>query len=277
MLNADLHSHSLFSDGTLTPTQLAKCARSGGVALWAMTDHDDVSGQAEAAMAAKALGMRYIPGVEISVTWQAHTVHIVGLGIDYENDILLNGLAKIRQGRTSRALAMARSLEEHGIQGAYHGALHFASNQSLISRTHFARFLINKGICASMHQVFSQYLTPGKPGYVPHQWATLEDAVTWICGAGGIAVLAHPGRYGYLPEEFHTFYQEFKAIGGEGIEVVTSSHTPKQCIEYANIARQYGFLASRGSDFHSPKEARIKLGKLRLLPAGTTPIWSRWA
>ena len=191
ILNADLHCHSVVSDGTLTPEALAQRARRNGVELWALTDHDEVGGQHRAAAAARAQGMAYLSGAEISVTFAGETVHIVGLGFDPDNEALQQGLANTRGGRSERAREMAQGLAQVGIAGAYEGALKFVGNPDLISRTHFARFLVEAGVCQDTHEVFRRYLTEGKPGYVPHRWASLGNAVRWITEAGGVAVIAH--------------------------------------------------------------------------------------
>jgi len=274
-INADLHCHSVVSDGTLTPEQLAERAKSNGVNLWALTDHDELGGQQRAKDAASALNMDYLAGVEISVTWMGQTIHIVGLGIDANHVGILEGLRRTREGRGDRAQLMADQLLKVGIPGAYEGALHFAGNDQLISRTHFARFLVEQGICLDTEQVFKNYLVEDKPGYVPHMWATLDDAVSWIKAAGGVAVIAHPGRYSRLNAmQMDELYKHFKDIGGLAIEVITGSHSPDQYQTFGKIAQQYGFLASRGSDFHDPDESHIDLGHLPQLPDHLTPVWS---
>ena len=273
-LNADLHCHSVVSDGTLTPEQLAERAFANGVRLWALTDHDELGGQERAQLAASALGMDYLPGVEISVSWMGQTIHIVGLGIDAAHAGILEGLRRTREGRGNRAKQMAEQLLKAGIPGAYEGALHFAGNQELISRTHFARFLVEQGVCKDTEQVFKRYLVEDKPGYVPHLWATLDDAVAWIKGSGGAAVIAHPGRYKLSAMQMDELYKHFKEIGGMAIEVITGSHSPNQYQTYGKIAQHYGFLASRGSDFHDPEESYIDLGTLPHLPDHLTPVWS---
>ena len=273
-LNADLHCHSVVSDGTLTPEQLAERAYANGVRLWALTDHDELGGQERARAAANSLGMDYLSGVQISVTWTGQTIHIVGLGIDAAHAGILEGLRRTREGRGLRARQMAEQLLKAGIPGAYEGALHFAGNHELISRTHFARFLVEQGICKDTDQVFKRYLVEDKPGYVPHLWATLDDAVAWIKGAGGAAVIAHPGRYKLSAMQMDELYKRFKEIGGMAIEVITGSHSPNQYQTYGKIAQHYGFLASRGSDFHDPEESYIDLGTLPHLPDHLTPVWS---
>ncbi|MEX3896075.1 3',5'-nucleoside bisphosphate phosphatase [Paraburkholderia sp. BR10954] len=275
-MNADLHCHSTVSDGQFAPTDVARRAHANGVTLWALTDHDEVGGQQEARTAAEALGMNYLSGVEISVTWAGRTVHIVGLGIDPSNQVLIDGLARTRDGRAARAEAIGEQLATLGIPHAYQGALHYVSNPDMMSRTHFARFMVEHGHCANTQEVFDRYLGDGKPGYVAHRWAKLADALSWIKAAGGVAIVAHPGRYAYSQLEFDAFFGEFIDLGGKAIEVVTGSHTPDQYREYADVARRYGFEASRGSDFHAPGEGRIELGTLPPLPADLKPVWERW-
>jgi predicted metal-dependent phosphoesterase TrpH len=272
-LNADLHCHSVVSDGTLTPEALAARAKANGVELWALTDHDEVGGQVRAAAAAAANGMAYLTGVEVSVTFANETVHIVGLGFDATNPIIVNGLAKTRGGRGERAMEMSDGLAKVGIKGAYEGALTFVGNPELISRTHFARFLVESGVCKDTYEVFRKYLTEGKPGYVAHRWASLGDAVSWIRQSGGVAVIAHPGRYKFTANEEFALFSEFKTHGGQGVEVVTGSHTTAEYVEYAAVAKEFGMVASRGSDFHSPDESRIDLGTLPMLPGDLTPVW----
>ena len=273
ILNADLHCHSVVSDGTLTPEALAARARSNGVALWALTDHDEIGGLARAAKAAKAEGMGFLTGVEISVTFIDKTVHIVGLGFDATHPELVAGLRATRGGREQRAREMAEGLAHVGIPGAFEGALRYAGNPDLISRTHFARHLVDVGVCKDTHEVFRKFLTDGKPGFVPHRWATLKDAVRWITQAQGVAVIAHPARYQFSPNEEFALFTEFKALGGQGVEVVTGSHSAAEYVTYAEMAREFGLAASRGSDFHSPEESHTELGTLPYLSGTLTPVW----
>ena len=273
-MNADLHCHSSISDGTLAPEALAARAKANGVELWALTDHDELAGQERARDAARALGLATLGGVEISVTFLDTTVHVVGLGVDSDDAQLLRGLAATRGGREARAREMAAGLAEVGIVGAYEGALRHVGNPELISRTHFARHLVESGVCADTQEVFRRFLVEGKPGYVAHRWATLADAVAWIDGAGGVAVIAHPARYRFSPIEEYALFTEFKGHGGRGVEVTTGSHSAAEAVRYAGTAREFDLLASRGSDFHSPDESRVDLGALPPLPAGLTPVWS---
>ena len=272
-LNADLHCHSVVSDGTLTPEALAERAARNDVQLWSLTDHDEIGGQARAAAAARAQGIKYLTGTETSVTFIDKTVHIVGLGFDPDDARIQQGLLLTRGGRGQRAREMSDGLAKVGIQGAFEGALKYAGNHELISRTHFARFLVEAGVCVDTNSVFRRYLTEGKPGFVAHRWAALKDAVTWITQAGGVAVIAHPARYKFSANEEYALFTEFKHHGGQGVEVVTGSHSAAEYLTYAGSAREFGLTASRGSDFHSPDESHTDLGTLPPLPADLTPVW----
>jgi predicted metal-dependent phosphoesterase TrpH len=272
-INADLHCHSVVSDGTLTPEALAQRAKLNGVDLWSLTDHDEIGGQHAAHLAAQSLALPYLTGVEISVSFAGKTVHIVGLGFDPKNAQIQAGLKATRGGREERARDMSEQLEGVGIHHAFQGALQYAGNPDLISRTHFARHLVQSGVCKDTNEVFRRFLTPGNPGYVEHRWASLADAVTWITQAHGVAVIAHPGRYDFSPNEEFALFTEFKSHGGQALEVVTGSHTPEEYVEYAGMAQEFDLAASRGSDFHSPSESRIDLGALPWLPGALTPVW----
>jgi predicted metal-dependent phosphoesterase TrpH len=275
--NADLHCHSVVSDGTLEPEALAARAQANGVDLWALTDHDEIGGQRRARDAALALGMSYLTGSEVSVTFANITVHIVGLGFDAEDAALTAGLAATRGGREARAREMSAGLAAAGIPGAYEGALQYVGNPELISRTHFARHLVESGVCGDTREVFQNFLVEGKPGYVPHRWARLGDAVRWITQAGGIAVIAHPGRYKFTPTEEYALFSEFKTLGGRGVEVITGSHTVADYAKYTDMAKEFDLLASRGSDFHSPEESHIDIGTLPPLPSQLNPVWEALA
>lgn len=276
MRNFDLHCHSNVSDGVLSPQALVLRAAEQGVDVLALTDHDDVDGLAEAAQFAQQNGIGFIPGVEISVTWEASTVHIVGLRIDAGNPVLLQGLAEIRQGRQRRAERIGQELEKAGIPGALAGAMAHAGNPCLIGRTHFARYLVEKGIVKDMRSVFKHYMVKGRLGYVQHYWTSLENALSWIRQSGGHAVLAHPGRYDLKTGKLKRLLAEFKELGGEAIEVVTGSHTPQHSARFAVLAEEFSLLASRGSDFHAPGEGGREIGGGPDLPGGVTPIWHNW-
>lgn len=274
LLNADLHSHSLVSDGTLAPEALAQRAKANGVGLWALTDHDEIGGSERALQAARAVGLPCLTGVEISVTFIGVTVHIVGLGFDHRDPVLAEGLHRTRSGRERRAREMGDELARVGIPGAFEGAMKFVDNPELISRTHFARYIVEAGHCKDTYEVFRKYLADGKPGYVPHQWAALRDAVGWITGAGGVAVIAHPGRYKLSTNEEFALFTEFKALGGQAVEVVTGAHGQADVVKYAEFCREFDLMASRGSDFHSPEESHCDLGRLPDLPGHLTPVWT---
>ncbi len=273
ILNADLHCHSVVSDGTLTPEALAERAAKNGVELWALTDHDEISGQHRAAAAAKTQGLQYLTGTEISVTFIGATVHIVGLGFNPDDARMQAGLAKTRGGRRERAQEISDGLAKVGIKGAYEGALKYVGNPDLISRTHFGRYLVEAGVCKDTNEVFRKYLTEGKPGFVEHKWANLKEAVTWIKEGGGIAVIAHPARYKFTANEEYALFSEFKQHGGQAVEVVTGSHTAAEYDIYAKTALEFGLAASRGSDFHDPAESHTDLGTLPYLPGNLTPVW----
>lgn len=272
----DLHSHSTYSDGLLPPAAVVQRAAVRGVDFYALTDHDDTGGLAEAAAAARETAMTFVPGAELSVSWESHTIHIIALQIDPANRILDDGLATIRSGRDARAHRIAQGLATAGIPGAYEGARKFVTSERLISRSHFARFLVEAGHARETKDVFKRYLTKGNPGYVEHAWATLPQAVEWIHAAGGQAVVAHPGRYRVTATGMRRLLGEFCDVGGDGIEVLSSSHTPAQYAEYATYARTFGLLASMGSDYHGPGESWMDLGDLPALPAGVTPVWAKW-
>ena len=276
MTRYDLHSHSTASDGLLTPAELVVRAAERGVDVLALTDHDEVAGLAEARVAATAAGVVLVPGAELSVSWEGHTIHVVGLQIDPASPGLTEGLDAIRDSRRTRARRMADALAAAGIRGAYEGALKYVTSERLISRTHFARFLVEIGRAGEVKDVFNRFLVHGKPGYVPHAWATLEQAVGWIVAAGGEAVLAHPGRYKVTRSKLRQLLQQFRDAGGVAVEVLSPSHTPAQCTEFATLARTLGLRASVGSDFHGPGESWIDLGGLRELPPGVEPVWQRW-
>ncbi|HEY1091955.1 MAG TPA: 3',5'-nucleoside bisphosphate phosphatase [Burkholderiaceae bacterium] len=273
LTNADLHCHSKVSDGTLEPEAVAARAQANGVQLWALTDHDEIGGQQRAMEAALGLGMAYLTGTEISVSFAGKVVHIVGLGFDHHNQQLKDGLRATRGGREARAHEMAAGLAKVGIKNAFEGSLKYVGNPELISRTHFARFLVDNGHCSDVSDVFRRYLVEGKPGFVEHKWARLGDAVRWLNEAGGLAVIAHPARYGFTPTEEYALFTEFIAHGGRGVEVVTGSHSVAEAAKYADTAVEFGLLASRGSDFHSPDESHTDLGTLPDLPGKVEPVW----
>ncbi|MEP6655865.1 MAG: 3',5'-nucleoside bisphosphate phosphatase [Betaproteobacteria bacterium] len=276
MLRYDLHSHSTYSDGLLSPAAVVARAASRGVDVLALTDHDEVAGLAEARAAAADVGITFVNGAELSVSWESLTLHVVALRIDPESPALVQGLEKIRSGRITRGRRIADALAEAGIRGAYEGAMKYVTSEELVSRTHFARYLVEAGYANEVKDVFKRYLTPGKPGYVVHEWATLPQAIDWIHTAGGQAVLAHPGRYKVSASGLRKLLADFRDAGGDAIEVLSSSHTTAQFAEFATLARVYGLMASGGSDYHGPGESRMDLGDLPPMPAGVVPVWQHW-
>jgi 3',5'-nucleoside bisphosphate phosphatase len=272
----DLHCHSTHSDGLLPPAEVVRRAASRGVEVLALTDHDETSGLAEARAAAAETDVRLVDGAELSVSWHDVTLHVVALNIDPDCPELRDGLAAIRAGRDQRAMRMAESLADAGIAGAYDGAAAYATNERLIGRTHFARYLVETGHVRDTKAAFQHYLTAGKPGHVSHTWATLSQALGWIHAAGGQAVLAHPGRYKMDTAQMRQLLAEYRESGGDAIEVLSSSHTQAQTSEYARFARVFGLLASSGSDYHGPGESWVDLGDMPELPAGIAPVWKDW-
>lgn len=259
----------------MAPAAVVARAAERGVQALALTDHDGVSGLAEARLAAHSAGIRFIDGVEISVSWHEHTIHVVGLAVDPHSAALIEGLRVNRSGRNGRAERIAAQLAAVGIEGALEGARAYVTNPDLVSRTHFARFLVETGHARSTQAVFDRFLGEGRPGYVPHLWATLDTAIGWILVAGGVPVLAHPGRY-KLDENGRTaLLEHFRDAGGLGIEVVTGSHSPDQYGYWAKRANEYGLLASMGSDFHGPRETYKDLGELPPLPSSCVPVWTK--
>jgi len=276
MLHYDLHCHSTYSDGLLPPADVVRLAASRGVEVLALTDHDETAGLEEAQDAAREAGITLVNGAELSVTWQDHTLHVVALGIDPANKTLHTGLENVRLGRDGRARRIAESLAQAGIHDALEGARAYVTSESLISRTHFARFLAEMGHVHDVRDAFKRFLAPGKPGYVPHDWTSLPDALAWIGAAGGQAVLAHPGRYRVTATDMRHLLAEFRDGGGAAIEVLSSSHTPAQNVEYATLARVFGLKGSCGSDYHGPGESWMEFGDLPPLPVGVTPVWDGW-
>jgi len=273
----DLHCHSTASDGVLSPEEVVMRAVTNGVNVLALTDHDDTSGLAAAKAKASLTELEFINGIELSVSWSHQTIHIVGLHINPETESLQSGLETLCQFRNWRAEEIAKRLEKKGITGAFEGASQFASGP-ILSRTHFARFLLQQGYAKDMRQVFKRYLVSGKPGYVPGKWATLEDALQWINDANGMAIIAHPARYRLSATRMRQLLAEFKELGGVAIEVVSGSHSKDDVHNMAEMANRFEFAASVGSDFHSPDNQYTDLGRFCPIPSKCTPIWQldRW-
>lgn len=269
----DLHFHSNVSDGLLSPAEVVRRGAKNGAALLALTDHDDLAGLQQAREEAERHPLRFVDGVEVSSSWNETTIHIVGLAVDPCDAALTAGLAGLREGRITRARRMAAELDAVGIPGAFEGAQRHADNATIIGRAHFARYIVERGDAPDVRGVFDRFLVRGKPGYVEHHWCDPEEAIAWIHGAGGRAVLAHPGRYRIGRDELRALLREFKDCGGDAIEVVSGAHSPDHVREFASAAREYGFMASRGSDFHGPGESHVDVGRTAELPEGLTPVW----
>ncbi len=271
----DLHSHSIASDGELSPAELIGYAHSCGVEVLALTDHDVTDGYVEAAVEAEKLGLEFIAGVEISVTWGKHLLHIVGLNFDVENTALQAGLAGLRHQRTGRAEEMANRLAKLGIEGAMEGAQAYVNGQ-ILSRTHFARFLLDNGHVKTMQAAFDRYLGDGKKAYVCAEWTPLAQAVEWINAAGGHAVVAHPARYKLSATKLRLLFDEFKQMGGAGLEVISGRQDINVTKNMTDYAKKYELRASIGSDYHGPSQAWSNMGQMPPLPEACEPIWGLW-
>jgi hypothetical protein len=275
-LEYDLHTHSKFSDGVLAPAAVVDRAVAAGVRCLALSDHDETGGLDEACRRASEHDIEFVAGVEISVTWRAQTLHVIGLHITADHAELQAGLAGIRAGRIKRAEWIARNLERVGVPGSLDGARAYAENPELVSRTHFARYLVEQGHARNFDTAFRRFLGTGAPGYVPHQWATLDDALRWIQASGGFAVLAHPARYRLDHAQREALLSAFRDLGGVAAEVVSGNHTAEQAALWARYAARFGLLASAGSDFHGPGAGRDAIGQLPQLPDGCVPVWTKF-
>jgi predicted metal-dependent phosphoesterase TrpH len=271
----DLHAHSTASDGTLSPAELMRHAHAAGVNVMALTDHDTTAGIAEARDTATQLGLEFIPGIELSVTWDNRTVHIVGLGIDENSEPIQVGIKKLMDFRQWRAEEIGRRLEKAGYPDMYEKAKAY-SNGRLIGRVHFARALVAAGHADTVGAVFKKFLVGGKPGFVPGAWAELGDVVNWIREAGGRAIIAHPARYDMTRTKLRQLIADFKELGGEGFEVCSGSHSKDDVNTMAQHARDFDLLASAGSDFHGPENPWVNLGQLAPIPQGLKPVWHDW-
>ena len=272
-MSIDLHSHSTYSDGVLTPAALVRRAASRGVSLLALTDHDETGGLAEAAQTASAVNVLLVPGVEISVAWNGHTLHILGLDIDAHAPELADGLASIRHSRGERAVRIAAQLDAVGVTGSLPGAARHAGNSAAIGRSHFARFLVEQKHVRNTSDAFRRYLGAGRSGYVPPSWPELAQAIDWIHHAGGQAVLAHPDRYRLPPRAMQSLFEAFGQSGGDAIEI--SSDSRFKASSQIRLAQQFGFALSSGSDFHAPGQNVADLGDVTEIPTGVPALWQR--
>jgi len=266
--------HSNLSDGLMSPTAVVDYAADRGVQYMALTDHDTVAGLAEAGQRAVTAGIRLLNGVEISATWGKHSLHIVGLAIDPGHAGLSEGLEAHRACRQLRAKKICQKLADQGIEDAWQG-VKSQSVGGLMTRTHIARFLMAAGHVRDMRQAFKKYLGQGKRAHVTDHWAPLAEVVSWITDAGGVAVLAHPARYRLSRRRMEILLAEFAESGGEALEVVSGCHSAEENRTMEAYARQFGLLASCGSDFHEPGLAFRQPGQVPDLPAGCTPLWQQ--
>lgn len=271
-MQIDLHTHSTASDGRLTPSELVSRAAASGVNVLALTDHDGTDGLDEAHCAAEHAGIRFINGIELSVSWNKRTIHLVGLNFDPDFSPLKAGIKGLRDFREIRAREIAHKLEKCGIQDAYEGAKAFSGGK-MLGRMHFAQFLVKTGHAKNIRSVFKHYLVNNKPGHVTGNWATLENAVSWINNAGGIAVIAHPARYKLSRSKLRKLISDFVLAGGQAIEVVSGSHDVNEVKTMACHAHDFDLYASSGSDFHDPDFPWIRLGQLPELPKKCQPVW----
>jgi len=268
----DLHSHSTASDGSLRPSELVRLAKSRDIDVLALTDHDNIDGIREARLEADKVDLQLIAGAELSVSWGSKTIHIVGLNLDIDNPLLLKGLQQLCEFRQWRSEEIGRRLAKKRIEGALEGARAFAKG-NIVGRVHFARFLIEQGHAKDMRQVFKRYLVQGKPGYVPGDWATLEEALEWIHTAGGQAAIAHPARYRLSATRLRQLLGEFQELRGSALEVVSGSHSRDEIQHMAQLCSRFGLLASAGSDYHGPENPYMDMGKLPAMPANCIPVW----
>ncbi len=269
----DLHSHSTASDGLLTPTELVLRAKKRHVTHLALTDHDEIAGLSEAQAAGTSNDVKIISGAELSCLWERKTIHVVGLFLNPDTPSLIVALQEVKKTRLVRGREIAKKLATAGIANAWEGAHRFVTNNDLVSRAHFARFLVDAGYVADQQKAFDRYLSEGKPAFVAPPWPSITQSVAVIHDAGGVAVLAHPGRYRLTTTGRRRLLAEFKDCGGEALEVFSPAHTPNDNEQFIAFAHQFGFAASLGSDFHGD-HSRFDLGELPPLPAGVTPVWT---
>ncbi|MGR8931664.1 MAG: PHP domain-containing protein [Gammaproteobacteria bacterium] len=269
----DLHCHSIASDGALTPTELVRRACEQGVTVLGLTDHDTVGGLAEGRNAAEELGLHFVDGIELSATYLNQCLHIVGLNIDPDHPVLTEGLSQQHATRAVRAHKIAEKLEKKGVSGAYE-SVRDAAGDGEITRSHFADLLVRRGLVKDQQDAFDRYLSKGKSAFVPTQWIAMEDAVAWIRQAGGVAVLAHPLRYNLSFKWMNRAMAAFREAGGQGVEVVTGRASLEDIRLSAQFAVRNKLYASVGSDFHSPDNQWVELGRLATLPVELQPVWA---
>lgn len=270
----DLHSHSLYSDGSLSPSDLFGLAAQRGVEMLALTDHDSIAGLEEARLASEAAGIRLIEGVEISVMWGKTLLHVLGLNIDARQVLLQDRLRRQAEARGLRARLIADRLAALGQGDCWEYVLTAADGDpDRVGRTHFARYLLDTGRVRNLQQAFNKFLAEGKPAAVPIPWISLPEAIQWITEAGGVPVLAHPSRYGLSQTRLRALLQEFRALGGVGMEVSSGAERPNVVQQLAALAQRFELRASQGSDYHGAHMPWLKLGVFPELPKACVPVW----
>ena len=271
----DLHCHSTFSDGLLSPDLLLERAKQNGVRHLALTDHDTVAGVLALQQLPSDPAIQIIPGIELSVQWKKYDVHILGLNINVNEPQLQAIISEQLERRVLRAQAIGQALERCGIADAYAKTCELAGHPK-VGRAHYAQLLIKAGYARDMKAAFKTYLSKGKVAYVPVTWINLKSAVHVINAAGGHAVIAHPLKYKLTRTKLHELLQEFKDLGGTGIEVISGDSMAEDSAKLAQLCKKFLLLASTGSDYHGDGLSRVGLGRQKKLPDDCLPIWSAW-
>lgn len=271
-MKADLHNHSYYSDGVLSPSEVVKLGHEAGCDLFSLTDHDTTDGLDEAVKAADGLSMKLVTGVEISAFWRNMTIHIVGLDVDVDSDILQKGLRYNQLLRSERAEKIALGLRRAGIADAMEKT-QALSKTPMLTRTHFAQMLIQEGYCKDMKSVFRRFLVGKKPGGTRVEWKEYDEVIGWIHAAGGRAVIAHPFRYRMTNTKIKKMLLDFKEAGGDAMEVITATSTPDEISWSEQWASEFNLLSSCGSDYHGWPNQRIQMGRLADLPESSNEIW----
>ena len=275
-MKIDLHNHSYYSDGVLSPSEIVLLAKEQGCDVFALTDHDTTNGLLEAQQKADEIGLQLVHGVEVSAMWSNMTVHIVGLGVDIDNEVLRQGLQRHQDFRQIRAEKMARGLGGAGVFNALE-KVNIVAKKGMITRTHFAQMLVQEGVCKDMRSVFKRFLTGKKPGGVGGKWAEFDEVIEWIHAAGGKAVLAHPLRYRMTNTKIKRLLSHLSGAGLDGVEVVTGSSSSDEITLVSQWAKEFGLLASIGSDYHGWPNQRVRIGHLQDMPNVNETIWKDWS
>lgn len=272
-MNVDLHCHTNLSDGSLSPEDLIALAHERKIDILAVTDHDNIDSHQQ--ISQLNTDFTLISGIEFSTTWRNMGVHIVGLNMDLTNKALLAGIDFQTKARGVRANLIDEKLHHLGFENCLEGAKRFSSGNQ-VGRPHFAQHLVDIGAVSNIQQAFKRYLGAGKAGDIKQQWADLETVISWIRGAGGVAVLAHPTKYNMTRTKLCTLIEDFIDFGGEAIEVISGAQKDSTTKSMAKICNDYGLLASCGSDFHAPGQPWAALGMVATLPENCRPVWSQW-